>query len=168
MKQLRIPAALLSAIRNDLTRVHVHAYERVGFLTAGCSVLEGGGLLLLARGYRPVDDADYVLNRQVGAMIGPDAMRKGLQEAYRSCSALIHVHMHEGAGVPRFSRLDLTEGQKFVPSFFNAVPRMPHGLVVLSKDSACGLLWSSPTRTPQYLDRISVVGVSGATGRESA
>src|SRR3546814_16946689 len=69
-------------------------------------------------------------------MIGPDAMRKGLQFAYMSRSALVHLHTHGGTGRPEFSGVDLDDGKNFVPSFFNVVPHLPHALLVLSDESA--------------------------------
>jgi hypothetical protein len=141
---LKIDGALLDTIRDDLRRPHAFAHERVGFVTAGIIALATGDLTLLARDYRPVADNDYLRDTNVGAMIGPDAIRKGLQLAYGARSALLHVHTHGGRGAPDFSGVDLSEGQKFVPSFFNIVPNMPHGIVVLSDTSARGLLWLGP------------------------
>src|SRR3546814_13490546 len=83
-------------------------------------------------------------------MIGPDAMRKGLQFAYMSRSALVHLHTHGGTGRPEFSGVDLDDGKNFVPSFFNVVPHLPHALPVLSDESARGLLWMGKVQPPIY------------------
>jgi hypothetical protein len=156
--RLKIVRGLLASIRADLGRRHFHAAERVGFLTAGVARMNDGSLLLLARDYHPVADNDYVPNASVGAMIGPEAMRKGLQAAYRSRSALLHVHSHGGRGRPEFSSVDLNDSRKFVPGFFNVVPQMPHGIVVLSEDSARGLLWMGRDLEPHYIDGFAEVG----------
>src|SRR3546814_10908157 len=66
--------------------------ERDVFLTAGAVRMDNGDVALLAREYQPVADEDYVSNPRVGAMIGPAAMRQGLQFAYMSRSALVHLH----------------------------------------------------------------------------
>src|SRR3546814_2990921 len=58
-----------------------------------------------------------------------------------SRSALVHLHTHGGTGRPEFSGVDLDDGKNFVPSFFNVVPHLPHALLVLSDESARGLLW---------------------------
>ena len=165
---IKMSPLLLAAARADLARLHAHAAERVGFVTAGCSWHQDGRLVLLAREYLPVDDADYVRNPKVGAMIGPDAMRKGLQRAYASRSALLHVHTHGGLGPPTFSSVDLKGGQDFVPSFFNVVPSMPHGLVVLSNDSARGRLWLSPKKRPVEVNRFVAAGAPFARFGEVA
>jgi len=141
---LKIDGTLLDSIRDDLRRPHAFAHERVGFVTAGIIALATGDLTLFARDYRPVADNDYLRDANVGAMIGPDAMRKGLQFAYGARSALLHIHNHGGRGAPDFSGIDLSESRKFVPSFFNVVPHMPHGIMVLSDTSARGLLWFDP------------------------
>jgi len=156
--RMKIPRRLLADIRTDLRRPHHFAYERIGFLTAGAARCEDGDVLLLAREYLPVADADYMPNPRVGAMIGPDAMRKGLQLAYKTRSALIHLHTHGGKGRPEFSGIDIDDGKKFVPSFFNVVSHMPHALLVLSDESARGLLWMNKTGTPTYIDEFIQVG----------
>ena len=68
-------------------------------------------------------------------------MRKALQLAYTPRSALLHIHTHGGWGRPSFSGVDLRSGNAYVPGFFHAVSRMPHGMLVLSDDSASGLVW---------------------------
>src|SRR3546814_18331608 len=87
--------------------------------------MDNGDVALLAREYQPVADEDYVPNPRVGAMIGPDAMRNGLQFAYMSRSALVHLHTHGGTGRPEFSGVDLDDGKNFATSFFNVVPHLP-------------------------------------------
>lgn len=154
----RITESMLAGVRADLARPHPYAHERVGFLTAGCAWAADGDLLLAANGYRPVHDDDYIETDDVGAQIDNDAMRQGVQAAYRSCAALLHVHTHGGTGTPRFSSVDLRSARKFVPSFFHLVPRMPHGLIVLSDDSADGLLWLGKGKDPVELARFVAVG----------
>src|SRR3546814_16774632 len=74
--------------------------ERDVFLTAGAVRMDNGDVALLAREYQPVADEDYVPNPRVGAMIGPDAMRHGLQFAYMSRRALGPPHPHGATGRP--------------------------------------------------------------------
>jgi len=154
----KISAQLLFSARTDLHRRHPFAHERIGFLTAGASFLQDGILLLLGREYQPIEDGDYISNPRVGAMIGPDAMRKGLQHAYKTKSGLFHIHTHGGRGVPCFSSVDLDDAPNFVPTFFNAIPAMPQGILVLSNDSASGLVWRSPNVEPSYIDGFIQVG----------
>lgn len=155
--RLRIPCAMLEIMRVDLHRPHRFAYERAGFLTAGAATAGQDGLLLIARDYRPVDDADYVPDPSVGVKIGPEAMRKAAQFAYQARSTLLHVHSHGGQGRPDFSGVDLRSGGEFVPGFFHSVPRMPHGMLVLSDNSATGLLWLGTEDRGAYI--VEFVGI---------
>ena len=149
---LKIAGPVLDQVRRDLARPHLFAHERVGFLTAGAARAPDG-LLLLVRDYMPVDDEDYEVAPGVGARIGSDAMRKAAQAAYRPASTLLHVHTHGGRGLPRFSGVDLESGNTFVPAFCQSCPKMPHGLLVLSNDSATGLLWLEPGKRSVPIDR---------------
>lgn len=155
--QIKITDALLASINADLHRPHPFAYERVGFLTAGAARV-GDGLMLICRTYHPVADCDYEYSRSVGAQIGSDAMRKAIEAAYQNRSSLIHIHTHGGVGQPKFSANDLESAPQFVPGFFSALPRMPHGIVVLSNNSAQGLLWMGPKAAPQYVEKFIQVG----------
>ena len=101
-------------------------------------------------------------------MVGPDAMRKGLQRAYGTRSALLHVHTYGGRGVPEFSGVDIEGGEQFVPSFFSVVPYMPHGLMVLSGDSAKCLLWSSESKSPIRVNHFVSIGAHTARFGEAA
>ena len=92
---LKIRGPLLDEIRRDLARPHAFAHERVGFLTAGAAATPDG-ILMLVRGYRPVEDDDYEEDARVGAKIGSNAMRKAAQSAYRPAAVLLHIHTHGG------------------------------------------------------------------------
>ena len=154
---IRIPAATLAEMRADLARPHPFAWERVGFMVAGATSSRDQ-LLLLVRGYRGVADEDYVRAADVGAEIGSDAFRKALQWAYRPKSALLHVHTHHGRGKPAFSGVDLRSGSEFAPSFFATIPRMPQGMIVLSDDSAAGLVWLAEDQAPEEIRSFSQMG----------
>lgn len=153
----RITTGLIGKIRQDLQRPHAFALERVGFISARPAVA-GETLSIAATDYHPVADEDYEESRRVGAMIGPAAIRKSLQIAYRGNVSMFHVHMHEHAGAPWFSRVDLTEYPKFVPDFFNVQPGLPHGAILLSHDEITGLLWPAKGHQPHQLDEAIEVG----------
>jgi hypothetical protein len=155
--RIKFTRQLLDRARTDLERPHAFAHERVGFFTAGATAC-GDIVVLLAREYVPVDDADYLRNPSVGATIGSNAMRKALQFAYRARSSLLHVHSHGGRGLPEFSGVDLKSGAEFVPAFFHAIPRMPHGMVVLSTNSASAKIWFSESETGEYASGFASVG----------
>lgn len=157
MASVKITGAMLDAVRGDLGRRHAFAYERVGFLTAATAVTPVG-LVLTVRDYLPVADGDYECDPVVGAKIGSAAMRKALQAAYRPPLALLHIHTHGGCGVPRFSRTDLDSAHEFIPGFFGPVPKMPHGLIVLSNNAATGFLWLKPDQPPIPISAFIRVG----------
>jgi hypothetical protein len=157
----RARADLLKEIRDDLQRPHPFAAERVGFLLCRAGRLDDDGLLILAASYHRVEDGDYLDDPRVGAMMGPAAIRKALQRAYNGGAqdiGLFHIHLHHHSGMPDFSRVDLTEYMKFVPDFFNAVPAMPHGAIVLSIDLGIGLFWRSRDDRPVCIDRFTSIG----------
>lgn len=155
--RIKITDTLLSNIHVDLHRRHPFAHERVGFITAGVARVSEG-LMLFCRTYHPVADGDYEYSRSVGAQIGSNAMRNAIEAAYQNRSALIHVHTHGGIGQPEFSTTDLESAPEFVPGFFSALPRTPHGIVVLSNNSAQGLLWLNPKAQPLPVDGFVQVG----------
>ncbi|HTK31247.1 MAG TPA: hypothetical protein VL332_04740 [Candidatus Saccharimonadaceae bacterium] len=155
---LKMTRDLLGRVHDDLARPHEFALERVGFLTARPGRLQDGGLVLIAGGYLPVADEDYLDRPGYGALMGSAAIRKALQHTYNNPVGMIHVHEHLGRGRPGFSRTDEREMRKFVPDFFNARADVPHGALVLSEDSARGYCWLSRVDGPLPISRITVVG----------
>ena len=97
--------------------------------------------MALARGYRPVEDADYLRDHSVGAMMGPEAIRKALEWAMSAGHALFHVHTHGGRGIPGFSSVDIRENARIVSDFFKVAPQCVHGAIVLSDTAARGQVW---------------------------
>ena len=162
----RARADLLHRIRVDLMRPHAFAHERVGFITCRPGRLDKDGLVIVAAGYAPIADEDYVDiprldDLEVGATMGPTAIRKALQIAYNQGAGdlcMFHVHMHDHLGMPGFGRLDDQENRRFVPDFFNIAPRVPHGAVVLSRDMAFGMCWPSRGTEPIVINRFAVTG----------
>lgn len=151
----KITGGLLAHIRSDLRRPHAHAAERVGFISVKAAAA-AENLLLLGCGYHLVDDEDYLVDSDVGARIGSNAIRKSLEIALRNPVGVFHVHMHEHAGVPYFSSVDLSGQRQTVPDFFKIRRGMPHGAVVLSDDNAAGSCWSDKG-TVSRIDRFVVV-----------
>lgn len=154
----RIPGPLLLEIRADLARPHDFAAERVGFISCNVASLSDGGILILARTFHQVDDDDYLDDHRVGAMMGPDAIRKALQLAYKLPTALFHVHVHEHRGTPWFSRTDLSENANFVPDFWHVRPTFPHGAIVLSLDSMAGMCWIPGKPKPLRIQDFARIG----------
>lgn len=158
MKALfRIEQGLLKQIHSDLSRPHAFAHERVGFIACRVANIEDG-FSILAERYVPVEDGDYEDGHGVGAMMGAAAIRKALQIAYNERVSMIHVHRHEHRGVPRFSAVDLTESAKFVPDFWKVRPELPHGMVVLSRDSMAGMAWNPADKKRVPMHEMTAVG----------
>jgi hypothetical protein len=155
--QFKITRRLLQTIRRDLARPHAFAHERVGWVSAGLSSADDE-LWVLARGYRPVADMDYLRDPSVGAMMGPEAIRKALQWAMAEGVAIFHVHTHGGRGRPGFSGTDLREQAKFVPNFFQLAPQCPHGALVLSDNSAHGHIWLDASKPYQAITDFAEIG----------
>jgi hypothetical protein len=160
----KITSALLTTVRIDLARPHPFAHERVGFISASLSAT-GDNIIVIAREYRPIEDNDYLPDPSVGAMMGPDAIRKALQWTIDTGTAAFHVHSHGGRGVPSFSGVDIRENAKFVPDFFKVAPQMPHGAVVLSDDAARGQIWLEQKTQPLIISSYSEVGMPARSWR---
>lgn len=154
---LRISNRLLARIHSDLVRPHPFAAERVGFIPCRVSATKRG-FLVLPETYLPVEDADYLDDSRVGAMMGPGAIRKALQFAFNNRVSMFHVHLHQHDGVPRFSGIDLRENAKFVPDFWHVRPEFPHGALVLSFNSAAGLCWYPQKPKPFRIQAMTFVG----------
>lgn len=146
----KMTGRFLRDVRHDLARPHAFASERIGFISIRAAGT-ANNLILLAEGYHPVDDDDYINDPTVGAMMSQEAIRKALNIALLQSVGMFHVHMHDHLGRPSFSHIDLREQRKFVPDFFKICHEMPHGATVLSYDNATGRLWLSPEK---------VVGIS--------
>jgi hypothetical protein len=156
--EMRTTIGLLKHVRMDLARPHPFAFERVGFLVCKVAETKRHTIHVFPYDYLEVEDDDYLKDVSVGAMMGPAAIRKALQFAYRNPVAMFHIHMHDHHGQPSFSKLDLRENSAFVPDFWNVRPTLPHGAVVLSRDSMAGLCWMPKRRTPFQISSFSIIG----------
>jgi len=155
----KITSRLLGEVKAKLERAHPFAAERVGFLVCRPGMLAQEGLVVLSSRLHDVAEEDYVDDPSVGAMMGPDGIRKALQVAYNEQASMFHVHLHGHKGRPRFSRVDEKESAKFVPDFWNVQPDLPHGAIVLSDDSAYGKCWIPGQRSPVEVSEFAFVGV---------
>ena len=155
----KITERLLSEVKLQLVRPHAFASERVCFLLCRAGLIENGGLVILSHSLHDIADEDYIDDPSVGAMMGPDAIRKALQAAYQQQASMFHVHLHLHEGRPRFSGIDGRETAKFVPDFWNVQPELPHGAIVFSDDSAYGRCWIPGRKVPAEISQFGVVGV---------
>ena len=159
----RATANFMDQVRDDLRRPHDFAYERVGFIAVRAA--QGvDDLVLLAEDYWPVDDADYLRDPTVGAMMGAAAIRKAMQVALQRRVGIFHVHMHERDARLWFSPTDLREQLKFVPDFFNVREDMPHGAIVFGPSEARGRIWKSADDVGT-ISEFNIVGAQAAIRR---
>ena len=116
-------------------------------------------MLLLARAYRPVADEDYLRDLSVGAMMGPEAIRKALEWAMVQGHAMLSTCTRMAAAAsPDTSGVDIRENAKFVPDFFKVAPQCAHGALVLSNDAARGQIWLDRRGPPAPVDLFVEVG----------
>jgi hypothetical protein len=154
---LKIPAILLDQVHLDLDHPHEFAGERVGFLA--CKLAEvDGQVVLLGSTYLPVSDGHYLRSAAMGAVISGAAFRVALQFSLKERCSILHVHRHDHLGIPTFSKVDLREYDKFIPDFWKVRPELPHGALLLSRNSAIGRIWSPEPPSPVPLVEIVVVG----------
>ena len=153
----KIAHRLLDQVRADLTRRHSFAYERMGFISC-CAIGSPSRLVVLADEYHCILDDHYVRDPKVGARMGSDAIRTALQVALDRRRGMFHIHLHDHFGVPAFSGVDVREHRRFVPDFFSVAPAMPHGALVLSRNSATGTVCTNLVPTFLPIDEFLVVG----------
>lgn len=152
----RATARFIADVLTDLRRPHRFAAERVGFISVRAASAPKQ-LLLIAQGYHPVEDADYVEDPTVGARMGQEAIRKALNMALLQPVGIFHVHLHEHAGPPFFSGIDLDGQAEVLPDFFKVRESMPHGALVFSEDRASGRIWLDAQRIHDIAE-FNVVG----------
>jgi hypothetical protein len=132
--KFRIPEQLHKKMLLDLKRPHPFAYERVGFLFAKTVNLSPNVTLVIAIDYFPVNDKDYINDKQVGAKINSDAIRKAMQGTLEKNCGCFHVHLHNHLGKPSPSFTDAKSLPGIVKSFNNIAPEQTNGFLILSRD----------------------------------
>lgn len=156
--RIRLSKVLVEEMKADLRRPHPFAAERVGFLSVATGLSEGGEFLVLGLEYRPVAAEHYIEDPYVGVKIGVGAIREAVDRVRLSRRGLFHVHMHEHRGGPRFSSTDRGEQPRLVESFRRVGGQLPHGMLVLSDDSAAAWVWLPGATTPVRPTMITIIG----------
>lgn len=156
----RITKELLEEIKNDLSRPHVFAFERVGFIYARRGTL-AEGQLLLASSYQPVRDEHYTRVKAgdlAGAIINRYAITEAMQRALDTGEGVFHVHMHhfDLPGEP-FSRVDLRSLNELMPSFYSVSKDALHGGLLITPKNIIGKYWALGNKAYD-LHTIQVVG----------
>jgi hypothetical protein len=152
---VKITEELLCEALADLSRPHPFAGERVGFLRARAGQLNDG-IILLPFAYITVPDDGYARDHRAAAVINETTIRNALQTAYSERVAMVHIHLHNHPGTPRFSGIDISETDMFMPPFTAVRPELPHAAVVRSRDSFAGRCWINSSVIP--ITRFTVIG----------
>lgn len=155
---VKIPEALCSQIRTDLSRTHEFAYERVGFVFGNSKILPYNKELIIINGYLPVEDNHYIEDSSVGARINGEAIRAAMQLAMNRKCSVFHIHEHLGEGTPYFSSTDLLELPGIAQSLKNAHSQSIHGLILLSEDGINAKVYSKEPLEEVVLEKAVRVG----------
>jgi len=155
---IKLPRPLFDRMQHDLSRPHPFAAERVGFLYVQLGSGEANSWLVLGADYVPVADEHYLKDMTVGARISGEAIRSTMQRVLNTGEGVFHVHRHDHRGRPWFSRVDLAELRRLVPSFRNVGPKAVHGTLLLSLTETTALVWLPGYQEPIGVTRISIVG----------
>jgi hypothetical protein len=154
---LRIPADVHQKLLADLRRPHRFAAERVAFCRAHLGNRGGATMLALVADFWSVPDDQYVDDPTSGARINGTAIRTAMQEVLDSRAGILHVHLHDLKGVPRFGAMDRAEIPRLVDSLRGTDANRVHGMLVLSPDSAEAWL-AFPGSELQPATKVAIVG----------
>jgi ThiF family len=155
---VRIPKDIHDQLMADLRRPHSFAMERVAFCHVAIGNKGGEPTLILATEPWSIPDQEYVDDPMSGARIDRHAIRGALQRILKDGRGVLHVHAHDLAGPTDFGTMDMEEIPRLVQSFRNANPTLPHGMLVLGRDSARAAFYLPSESTLRFADQISIVG----------
>lgn len=156
--QLRTTSSMYKAMHNDLDRPHEFAYERVGFLLTRSMKVAFGTEIIVAVGYVPVADEDYVQDNSVGAKISSEAIRKIMQLMFDQKCGCFHVHKHEGFGKPYPSYTDKESLPALSKSLSGISGIHSTGFLILSDNSFFANAFVDKAKTSSAIANFSVVG----------
>jgi len=160
----QINERLLRTIHEDLSRPHAFALERMGFISCRPTFDNKQNVIIVARTYRPIQDNHYIDDPSYGALMNGDAIRMALELSYNQNASIVHVHRHEHRGKPKLSRTDIMESNKFIPSFINVRPLLPHATIVLSYNAMAGRCWLPNKKSPVPINKFIITKASERLG----
>lgn len=160
----QISEPLLRSIHEDLSRSHDFALERMGFITCQPQLDKEQNLTITSRAYHPIQDRHYIDDPRYGALMGADAIRIALELSYNQNASIVHIHRHEHWGRPQFSRTDIIESDRFIPSFINIKPLLPHATIVLNHNSMVGRCWLPNEKSPVAINKFIITKPSERLG----
>ena len=158
--EMRMTRTLYNQMLADLERRHGFAAERIGFLSAKMGHISEGKLLVLFTRYFAVPDNNYVPDPDVGARINGTAIRTVMQRILDSKEGAFHVHLHSHLfnNCLGFSRTDLSELTRLIPSFQAVGPTVAHGALLLGGGKCLGAAWLPKCKGPVKVSKISIQG----------
>lgn len=127
--EIKITKDFLNQIKSDLYRPHEFAYERVGFVY--CKPTLGSWV---ASKYQPIADEKYIKDPYVGAKFSGDEIRIAMQRSLKSKEGVFHIHIHEHAGEPHLSAVDIRSVTEIATALSNVNSSAHHGCILLSED----------------------------------
>jgi hypothetical protein len=155
---LRIPREIHESLIRSLHEPHPFASERIAFCRVAVGNRGHEHTLVLVTEYWSVPDDQYVDDPLSGARINSTAIRNAMQQILDTGRGVLHVHCHDYPGLPEFSPMDRAETPRLVQSFQHVNGNMPHGMLVLSPDSARASVVLPGCRDLRPVDQISIVG----------
>lgn len=167
MKTLvKIPRRLFEHAKEDLSRPHAFACERVGFFSTRRSVTDSGTLVHCIA-YHAVADEHYVEDDSVGARIGSRAITDAMTRAMTDSVGQLHVHRHGGRGLPRPSFTDDDELSPLARSFVNANRSEASGWMILGDNDAYTRLTMPPHSEVVVACPVTIVGAPVIVNRRN-
>jgi hypothetical protein len=154
--QMKIQGSFLNHVKNDLRRPHEYAYERIGFIFVNKAIINGEDTMLLPSYYMTIPDDQYIPDSKVGARYNADAIRSVMQRVFDTGEGAIHVHEHSPM-FPAFSRDDIENQKRLIPTFRNVGLKSIHGAILLTGEIIAGLCWLPNENNPRKIAQIKVI-----------
>ncbi len=153
---IRFSRKLFDDIREDLSRPHAFAAERIGF--AYGDLVDADSSLVLMTHYEPVGDDNYIDDPMCGARIDSQAIRTAMQGVLNRRQGAFHVHMHRWPGRPFLSKTDAAEIPGVVTGLRRVGTTFANGIILLHERECAGWVWLPGTESAIEADSVSVVG----------
>ncbi|HSR88797.1 MAG TPA: hypothetical protein VLK22_00145 [Candidatus Udaeobacter sp.] len=154
---VRINETLYKRMLADLKRSHPTAFERVGFAFAKQGKVSKEEVLILFCDYLSLPDGCYVADENVGAQINSTGINMAMQKILDEQQGAFHVHLHDWPGKPNLSLTDVGGILPLIPGFQAVGPQLPHGVLLLSRDSVICYVWL-PGSGQLLAEKITIVG----------
>lgn len=154
--QMKIDGRFLDHVIRDLHRPHEYAYERIGFIFVKKGIIQNKDTMLLPSYYMPIADEHYIPDPTVGARYNADAIRSVMQRVLDTGEGAFHVHEHSTI-LPTFSRDDIENQNRLIPTFRNVGMKSIHGAILLTEDTINGLCWLPNETHPRSIPKITII-----------